>query len=649
MKSLNCARKTYRNWARHAKTGSCFYENTIENRPLNIGQGRMKMLTLRGKGVSPGMAQGKAFIYKDVLLRDSELYLIDDSQIDEEKTRIQKAIDDVSKCLTIDAKQIESKLGRQSADIFLAQKEILQDSHVINEINRVLETKLINAEQVVRTVFRLLARRFRDLNNEVLRERGDDIDDLSRRLLLSLAGIHAHSLENLPANTVLVARRLLPSDTVFLSRSSTVGVLAEFAGPAAHAALLARELGIPCVGGIPDLLETVYTGDVVLVNGITGAVVINPSRQALQKHNKAIDEGRKRREAMAGVNTAQRRATVDGLEISIMANVRSREDVELAMQCGADGIGLFRTEPFFLSTKHLPSDKAFATFLRNSIEPARGRHIDIRLLDIGADKNPIYLHLPPESDPFLGRRGVRVLRAYPELLEAQLRAVLDVSQDFEVGVLIPMVTVQSDVTHVFSRLQQFAAEMGIHKLPRIGAMIETPAAALSIASLRTHVDFFSIGTNDLTQYTMAAGRENPLVTEYFIDDHPAILRLIELVVRESGTTPVSICGELASRVDVIPKLLRSGIRSLSVASSLVPDVKFAVRKIRKEHIMQKETDNKTNHNDFESSGQNKGDNENTAGRKNAGRGLGRGGGKGRRDGTGGGRGRGGGGRGGRRK
>ncbi|WP_419656675.1 phosphoenolpyruvate-utilizing N-terminal domain-containing protein [Desulfosarcina variabilis] len=247
------------------------------------------MLTLRGKGVSPGMAQGKAFVYKDVLLRDSELYLIDDSQIDEEKTRIQKAIDDVSKCLTIDAKQIESKLGRQSADIFLAQKEILQDSHVINEMNRVLETKLINAEQVVRTVFRLLARRFRDLANEVLRERGDDIDDLSRRLLLSLAGIHAHSLENLPANTVLVARRLLPLDTVFLSRSSTVGVLAEFAGPAAHAALLARELGIPCVGGIPDLLETVYTGDVVLVNGTTGAVVINPSRQALQKHNKAID------------------------------------------------------------------------------------------------------------------------------------------------------------------------------------------------------------------------------------------------------------------------------------------------------------------------------------------------------------------------
>ena len=536
-------------------------------------------MKLIGKGVSPGMAQGKAFVYKDALLRDSELYLIDDSQLDDEKKRIKKAIDDVSKCLTIDAEQIEGKIGKQSADIFRAQKAILQDSHVINEMNRTLETKMINAEQVVRTVFRLLARRFRDLDNEVLRERGDDIDDLSRRLLLSLAGIHAHSLEHLPANTVLVARRLLPSDTVFLSRSSTVGVLAEFAGPAAHAALLARELGIPCVGGIPDLLETVHTGEVVLVDGTMGAVVINPSRQALQKHNKAFEEVRKRRETMVCVNTVEGTSTVDGIEVSVMANVRSREDVELAMQCGADGIGLFRTEPFFLSTKHFPSDKAFAMFLRNSLEPARGRHIDVRLLDIGADKNPIYLHLPPEPDPFLGRRGVRVLREYPDLLAAQLRAILEVSQEFGIGVLIPMVTIESDVVHVVSWLKQFASEMGIRELPRIGAMIETPAAALSIASLKAHVDFFSIGSNDLTQYTMAAGRENPLVAKYFIDDHPAILRLIELVVRESGTTPVSICGELAGRVDVILKLLKTGIRSLSVAASLVPDVKFAIRGI----------------------------------------------------------------------
>jgi phosphoenolpyruvate-protein kinase (PTS system EI component) len=262
-----------------------------------------------------------------------------------------------------------------------------------------------------------------------------------------------------------------------------------------------------------------------------------------------------------------------------MANVRSREDAALAMKRGADGIGLFRTEPFFLSAKHFPSDKEFEEFLIGSLHSARGRHIDIRLLDIGADKNPIYLHLPPEPDPFLGRRGVRVLREYPDLLEAQLRAVLNVSQQFRIGVLIPMVTTESDVVCVVELFHSVAAEMGIRELPRIGAMIETPAAALSVPSLKKHVDFLSIGSNDLTQYTMAAGRENPLVTEYFIDDHPAILRLIKLVVRESGDTPVSLCGELASRIDVIPRLLRTGIKSLSVAAALVPDVKNAIRNL----------------------------------------------------------------------
>jgi len=535
------------------------------------------MLTLVGEGVSPGLAKGKAFIYIDVLKRDSTLYKIDAAQVDEEKARIDKAIDDVRQSLTIDAKQIESQLGKRAADIFLAQETMLLDPSVVEELKKTLEAERINAEQVVRTVFRLLAGRFRGLNDEVLRERGDDIDDLSRRLLLALAGIQAHSLENLPANTVLVARQLLPSDTVFLSRSNTVAVVAEFAGRAAHAALLARELGIPCVGGVPKLLETVHTGDIVLVNGTEGKVVINPESRAMQEYEDALNEVRKRNESLAQGRRIGRTITLDGIEISVMANVRSREDVELAMKCGSDGIGLFRTEPFFLSSKHFPSDREFAEFLLDSLRPAQGKYVDVRLLDIGADKNPIYVHLPPEPDPFLGRRGVRVLLEYPDLLDAQLRALLEVSQQFRIGVLIPMVTTESDVIQVAELLHSLADEMGIHALPRIGAMIETPAAALSIPSLKKHVDFFSIGSNDLTQYTMAAGRENPMVTQYFIDDHPTILRLIELVVEESGDTPVSLCGELAGRIDVMPSVLRTGLRSLSVPASMVPDVKNAIR------------------------------------------------------------------------
>ena len=547
---------------------------------MNTDSRNDKMLALVGKGVSPGLAKGKAFVYRDILQQSTELYEIDGAQVHEEQARIEKAIDDVQQSLTIDANQIEGKLGKESADIFRAQEAMLSSSSVADQLKKTLEAKRINAEAVVKKVFRLLARRFTDMSDEVLRERGDDIEDLSRRLLLSLAGIHAHSLENLPANTVLVARRLLPSDTVFLSCSSTVAVLAEFAGPAAHAALLAREIGIPCVGGIPKLLEIVRTGDIVLVNGTEGTAVINPDSRSLQRYQDSLDDMRKCRVTMVQESRIKRTMTLDGIEVSVMANVRSREDVDRAMECGADGIGLFRTEPFVLSTKHLPSDKEFAEFLLDSLHPARGRHIDVRLLDIGADKNPIYLHLPLEPDPFLGRRGVRVLREYPDLLESQLRAMLEVSRQFPIGILIPMVTTENDVIEVVNRMHQLAAKMGIRELPRIGAMIETPAAALSIISLKKHVDFFSIGSNDLTQYTMAAGRENPLVNEYFIDDHPTILRLIELVVRESGDTPVSLCGELAGRIEVMPSLLKTGITSLSVLALSIPDVKHTIRNTR---------------------------------------------------------------------
>ena len=523
------------------------------------------------------MAKGSAFVYIDILQRDLELHRIDPSEVSEEQWRIDKAVADVREGLAIDATEIEGKLNKESADIFHAQAAMLVDSSVISNLKASLENNMIDAEQVVRLVFRRLARKFRSMDQEVFRDRGDDIDDLSRRLLLSLGGIHAHSLENLPANTVLVARRLLPSDTVFLSRSSTVGVLAEFAGPAAHAALLAREMGIPCVGDIPNLLDRVQTGDVILVNGLEATAVINPDPPTVLSYQKTLDEVRMAGEAANAGESMGRAMTMDGIEISVMANVRSGEDVELAAERGADGIGLFRTEPFFLSTKHLPSDQEFADFLLHSLQPMQGKEVNVRLLDIGADKNPVYLHLPPEPDPFLGRRGLRVLHEYPELLEAQLRALLAVSREFKIGILIPMVTLERDVTVVNDMCRRLAADMGVPDLPRIGSMIETPASALSIPALKKHVDFFSIGTNDLTQYTMAAGRENPLVSDYFLDDHPAILRLIELVIREAGDVPVSICGELAGRTNKMPRLLKTGIRSVSVPASMVSEVKKAIR------------------------------------------------------------------------
>ena len=533
------------------------------------------MLTLTGAAVSPGIARGSAFIYISEILHESTGAGEDTGATDQHE-RIKSAMSDVSHSLETDAASISSVLRDQSGDIFRAQSAMMQDIKVKAELDRCLDSGPVDAEEAVRVVFAIAARRFRASSNKILHGRADDLEDVSRRLLHSLRGIHAHRLEGLAPGTVLVARRLYPSDTVFLSRSSTVAVIAEFAGPAAHAALLTRELGIPCVGGIAHIMDIAHAGDDIIVDGGTGVVVVHPDQSTGQNYEHVIAAGERARFRPTPID---RRPTVtsDGIAVSVMANAWSLEDVELALRSGADGIGLFRTEPFFMASKHLPTAAEFAAFLGRCLDPLAGLRVNVRLLDVGADKNPSYLPLPPEADPFLGLRGVRVLLRYPDLLDAQLMALLDCSRRFNLGILIPMVTLERDVVQVVARCRELAAELGVQRIPPIGAMIETPAAALSVATLVRHVDFLSIGSNDLTQYTMAAGRENPSVSDYFVDDHPAVMRLMELTIRDAGATPISLCGELAGRTAAIPGLLRIGMRSLSVASSVLTGIRRTIR------------------------------------------------------------------------
>ena len=540
----------------------------------------MIMQTLQGVAVSPGLARGKAFVYKAEILRKTCIEGGDGEGVEpiraDQHERIINAMHDVRRGLETDADHMSSVLDNHAGDIFKAQSAMLQDKMVLSDLEQYLSKGAVDAEEAVRAVFALLASRFRKSVSIATRARGDDIEDLSRRLLQSLRGIYAHRLEGLPNGTVLVARQLFPSDTVFLSRSSTVAVLAEFAGPAAHAALLARELGIPCIGGISRIVHLANPGDDIIVDGNTGRTLICPDPEAVQAYEQRCAETVI---ASKGAIPIARSITMtrDGVAVSVMANARSPEDVTLALHNGADGIGLFRTEPFFMASKHLPSVQEFVDFLVHSLEPVGNLRVNVRLLDIGADKNPHYLPMPAEPDPFLGRRGVRVLLRYPDLLAAQLRALLEVSRRFTMGILIPMVTLESDVIRVVETCRMIAKDMGMGAMPPIGAMIETPAAALTVGRLVQHVDFLSIGTNDLTQYTLAAGRENPLVSDYFHDDHPSVLRLIALAIADAGSTPVSLCGELAGRSAAIPALLRVGLRTLSVASTLLCDVRKTIR------------------------------------------------------------------------
>jgi phosphoenolpyruvate-protein kinase (PTS system EI component) len=271
---------------------------------------------------------------------------------------------------------------------------------------------------------------------------------------------------------------------------------------------------------------------------------------------------------------------LDGVATAVMANIGCREDAVLAAENGADGVGLYRLEQLYLSRKALPTEDELLEIMRSTVEPVAGKPITVRLLDVGADKKLPSVDLGSEVNPFFGRRGVRVLLAYPELLHTQLRALVRLSREQDVHILVPMVTLAQEMKRLRELLVAATAEVGAKRQPPLGAMIETPAAALCVAEIMKHADFLSIGTNDLTQYTMAAGREDPLVSDYFRDDHPAVLRLLRLVSEAVGNTPLALCGELAGRVDVLPFLLAVGIRSLSVAPPLVPTVKWAVRQIR---------------------------------------------------------------------
>lgn len=533
-------------------------------------------IRLTALGISPGLALGKAFIYRDILQRNHGRHTIDVRQVNDQYARIEQAIEAVRVDLKLSAERIEHELNTELADVFRVHEAMLNDPSLMREIREELERELVGAEQVIKRVFYRWEQRFHALQEEVLGPPTDDIADLGRRLLRALAGVHIHPLENVPAGSVLVAKRLLPSDTVFLSRRSTLAIVLEFGGPASHAALLTREMGIPAVAQITHVLHKIDSGDMLLVDGFSGTVVIEPDVATRKQFEERLN--RQRTFSISAKRRCHAPAkTRDGVTVRVMANIGCREDVQRAVDNGADGIGLYRIESLYLLRKVLPCEQELFEEIKYTLAPVKGMPIDVRLLDVGGDKYPPFLNLPPEDNPFLGRRGVRILLDYPELLYTQLRALLRLSQKQEICIVVPMITLVEEMAQLREILESEAAQIGIQALPRLGAMIETPAAALCVADIAKYADFLCVGTNDLTQYTLAAGRENPLVSKYFIEDHPAMFRLLRIIIKEAADKSVGLCGEMAGYEAVIPTLVKIGFRNLSVAPPLVPLVKQVIR------------------------------------------------------------------------
>lgn len=531
-----------------------------------------------GLAISPGLAFGHAYVHEDILNCSQFQYAVDDDHLDEEWNRIQQAIAQVLNDLATSRQRVAKELGQEMAAIFDTHQLMLHDPALEADMMGELHQRRVNAEEVVKSVLAGFEQQIRANESGMLSERGDDVADLSRRLLRVLTGTPEHSIKRCPPGAVFVARQLFPSKCIYLKQIGVRAVVIERGGSTSHAALMTREMGIPAVSGIVDITSLVSTGDHLLIDGNNGTVIANASKSTTSRFLSDVESCQKAHQQHQ-LHCCEPAVTVDGQSIQVLANVGCRTDIEQAAKCGADGIGLYRIEHHFLARQTLPTEEELLDELGSALAAAGDLEVTVRLLDTGGDKRIPWIDLPHEPDPFLGRRGIRFLLAWPDLLRTQLTVLLKQSLQTRLSILVPMVTQAEEMRLVREEMCSVATELGI-EIPPLGAMIETPAAALCIAQIAEHCDFCSIGSNDLTQYTMVAGRENPLVADYFDDQHPAVLRLIRIAAKESGGMPLAVCGELASSGTALQKLLDAGIRTLSVAPPLIPEVKSRCRAAR---------------------------------------------------------------------
>jgi len=534
-------------------------------------------LSLKATRISAGLASGRVWVAGDLLDRSAETQRIEPRQIDAEMERVRRAVLHVEAELEESARRVGEQIDPSLAGIFHAHRLMLENLRSSNEFETEMRESLTSAAEAVKSVFRKWEAKFAAIQDETLRQRADDILDLARRVLRQLEGADAFGLAAMPAGSVLVTQRLLPSDVVAISSGDVKAIVVESLGPGSHAALLTREKGIPTLAGLPGLLSRIHSGDEALVDAFRETLIISPDPERRHDFDRRLEEYRA--SLLTCKWTCHRPAiTRDHQTVSVEANLAVHASVEAVIENGADGVGLLRIEELYFG-RELPSEEELFSELRQLVVPLREKPVTIRLLDIGGDKAIPSLRLPLESNPLLGRRGVRLLLAYPQLARTQLRTLLRLSQVQDIRILVPMVTIDRDMQQMRALLAAVAHEMGIEKLPPLGAMIETPAAALTVGQIAKHADFLSVGTNDLTQYTLVAGRDNATVSDYYEETHPSMLRLLGIIIAEASGKPVTICGELAGREEVIPTVLELGFRALSVSPPLIPTTKELIRSI----------------------------------------------------------------------
>ncbi len=544
------------------------------------------MLTKKGIPVSPGVAIAPALVL-DSAEQPIPRRTIPAEQVPHELKRLDEAIQASAKEIQQLKDRTTSSVGHELAAIFGFHLGMLADSALIGEIQSTIENQRVTAEYAVYIVFKTLGRKLIRAESQYMRERVSDVWDLERRIIRHLIGKSHDDLNKLGHNAVVVAHDLTPSQTASLDRDKIKGICTDAGGLTSHTAILAHALGIPAIVGLEDITSSVNTGDTIVVDGQRGVVIVNPDAEQLMISRKEAERMSAFEDRLGQIRELPS-VTRDGTHIQLLANIEFPDEIPLAVQNGAEGIGLYRTEFLFLAAETPPTeDEQYETYVE-AIRKLDGRPLTIRTLDLGADKlDPnITGPDPGERNPFLGCRSIRLCLQNLPLFKTQLRAILRASVAGPVKIMFPLISNIMELRQarmILGDVMEDLDEVGAdyqENIP-VGIMVEVPSVAIQVKTFCREVDFLSIGTNDLIQYTVAVDRGNERIASLYSAAHPAILNLIREVARagDKANVEVSLCGEMASSPEYTMLLLGLGLRTLSLTPPALPEIKQIIRSV----------------------------------------------------------------------
>ncbi len=544
---------------------------------------------LKGVGASAGIGIGKVICIREQNLDYSQVQYQGREQ---EKARLKQAVETFCEKTQRMAEDIRQRVGQKESEILSGQVMMLSDPFMVSQMEDAIQSGSC-AEAAVDTVCQMYIEMFSNVEDELMKQRATDIGDIKTRMLRLLLGVESVDMASLPKGTVLAAKDLTPSMTVGLQKENVSAIITEVGGKTSHSAILARALEIPAVLGIPDALQQLTDGQTAIVDGATGQVLTEPDAETLYHYTK-LQEEQLRQKAMLSIYRDKPTVDASGRSYQLYANIGSVMEAQAALENGAEGIGLFRTEFLFMDRPAMPDEEEQLEAYSSVSHLMKGKEVIIRTLDVGGDKEVSYLKMGSEQNPFLGWRAIRYCLSEQPLFKTQLRALLRAgAQEKNIKIMLPLVTGVQEIRAARSLLEECKQELsreGLEYDPKIalGVMIETPAAALTADLMAKEADFFSIGTNDLTQYTIAVDRGNAKVEQLYTTLHPAVLRSIRGIIHaaKQAKIPVGMCGESAADPLLIPLLMQFGLDEFSVSASSVLKTRKTISEWNREQVEQ---------------------------------------------------------------